>query len=125
MYCLDSDFLIEVLRGSERARPLMEKLVSDGSLFTSAITAFEITDVPQPIQREKALALLLTTEILPVEGSTAMAASGLSQKLARQGEPVPRSDLLIAATCLLKDLTLVTRKTRHFGRVPRLRMRTW
>ncbi|MFN8592295.1 MAG: hypothetical protein U0031_12620 [Thermomicrobiales bacterium] len=38
------------------------------------------------------------------------------------GHLIPDMDLLIAATAIQHDLTLVTRNRRHFARAPRLRL---
>jgi tRNA(fMet)-specific endonuclease VapC len=40
----------------------------------------------------------------------------------RQGQLLPAPDLLIAATALAYDLTLVTRNLRHFQRIPGVRL---
>ena len=40
----------------------------------------------------------------------------------RQGQLIPDLDLLIAATALHHDLTLLTRNIRHFNRIPELRL---
>jgi predicted nucleic acid-binding protein len=42
--------------------------------------------------------------------------------LRRQGQLIPDIDLLIAATALEENLTLVTRNIRHFERIPELRL---
>lgn len=42
--------------------------------------------------------------------------------LRRQGQRIPDLDLLIAATALAHDLTLVTRHRRHFDRIPDVRL---
>ena len=42
--------------------------------------------------------------------------------LRRQGQLIPDLDLLIAATALAHDLTLVTRNRRHFSRILSLRL---
>jgi predicted nucleic acid-binding protein len=41
--------------------------------------------------------------------------------LRKRGEGIPDFDLLIAATALHHDLTLLTFNLRHFGRVPDLK----
>lgn len=46
-------------------------------------------------------------------------------ELKRQGRPIGANDLLIAATALAYDLTLVTHNTREFSRVPGLRLEDW
>lgn len=45
--------------------------------------------------------------------------------LRREGITVAPLDLQIAATALAHDLTLVTHNTRHFERVPGLRLEDW
>jgi predicted nucleic acid-binding protein len=35
---------------------------------------------------------------------------------------IPDTDLLIAATALAENLTLVTRNVRHFNRIPELKL---
>ena len=42
--------------------------------------------------------------------------------LQQQGTPIGEMDLLIAATALHHDLTIVTRNRRHFERVPSLKL---
>ncbi|MDW7711685.1 MAG: type II toxin-antitoxin system VapC family toxin [Deferrisomatales bacterium] len=44
---------------------------------------------------------------------------------AAQGTPIGPNDLLIAATALAHDLTLVTHNIREFSRVTGLRMEDW
>jgi predicted nucleic acid-binding protein len=41
--------------------------------------------------------------------------------LRRRGQLIPDLELLIAATALHHDLTLLTRNVRHFDRIPELR----
>ena len=46
-------------------------------------------------------------------------------ELKRQGRPIGANDLLIAATALAHDVTLVTHNTREFSQVPGLRLEDW
>jgi predicted nucleic acid-binding protein len=41
------------------------------------------------------------------------------------GKPAPETDLLIAATALVYDLTLVTHNVRDFANVPGLMVQDW
>lgn len=45
--------------------------------------------------------------------------------LAKSGTPIGNNDLLIASIALAYDLTVVTRNTSEFMRVPGLRLETW
>jgi predicted nucleic acid-binding protein len=42
--------------------------------------------------------------------------------LRRQGQSIGDLDLLIAATAIHHDLTLVTRNVRHYARIPDLKL---
>jgi len=45
--------------------------------------------------------------------------------LRRAGTLIEDLDLIIAATALARDLTLVTNNTDHFGRIPGLNLENW
>ena len=46
-------------------------------------------------------------------------------ELMRQGRPLADADLMIASIALRHYLTLITGNTRHFARVPGLRVENW
>ena len=46
-------------------------------------------------------------------------------ELESQGNRLDNFDLLIAATAITSDLTLVTHNTRHFERIPDLKLTDW
>lgn len=54
--------------------------------------------------------------------STLDLATGIYQNLRRRGVLIEDADILIAATALAHDATLVTRNLKHFGRVEGLRL---
>lgn len=124
-HCLDSDFVIDVLEDHPRALALLRSIEADERPSISSITAFEITDVPSGRRRNVALEALSAFDIHPVDGSTAVAASRMSVDLSLAGRALPMPDLLIAATCVLRGLTLVTRNAKHFGRIRGLKTISW
>ena len=69
--------------------------------------------------------LLLATELVDVNHEIAERAGMLRAQLLDVGKPMPTVDLVIAATALLHDFTLVTHNTRHFENVTDLRMHDW
>lgn len=125
MHCLDSDFLIEYMKGMKAAGDLLRDVAEDGAPSVSAVSAFEVTHTRSAAVRDAAVAFVSSFDVFPVDGSTAFAASRLAVDLRARGRELPMADLLIAATCLLHDLTLVTRNRKHFSQVPRLRVRSW
>jgi predicted nucleic acid-binding protein len=58
--------------------------------------------------------------ILPLDESTMRQYAFLRSEMKRQGRLLPTPDLLIAATALHHNLTLVTRNRKHFDRIPSL-----
>jgi len=46
-------------------------------------------------------------------------------QLLDKGEPVAAIDLMIAATALIHNLTVVTHNTQHFAKVPGLNVEDW
>ncbi len=61
------------------------------------------------------MVLGLTEDIMAVFART-------RAQLRQQGNLIPDMDLLIAATALHHDLTLMTRNLRHFQRIPHLKL---
>jgi tRNA(fMet)-specific endonuclease VapC len=55
--------------------------------------------------------------VLPVSRLVARRFARIRGTLRAQGALIPAPDLLIAATALTYDLTLVTRNRRHFDRI--------
>lgn len=62
---------------------------------------------------------------LPFDDEAAARYGLLRAQLSAAGTPIGGNDLLIAATALANDATLVTRNTREFRRVPGLRVESW
>lgn len=62
--------------------------------------------------------------LLPLDDAVMERFAFIRADLRRRGQLIPDLDLLIAATALHHDLTLLTRNVRHFDRIPELR-RYW
>ena len=67
----------------------------------------------------------LQFEVLPFTADDAQRAAEIRAVLQRAGTPIGLYDTLIAGQALARDLTLVTRNTREFLRVQRLRVENW
>ena len=67
----------------------------------------------------------LPFETLPFETRDAQRAAEVRAYLQRLGTPIGPIDTLIAGQALARDLTIVTRNTREFLRVPDLRVENW
>lgn len=56
-----------------------------------------------------------------LDRTVAITSAALRRSLRTGGHPIPDADLLIAATSVTNDVTLVSSNLRHFERVPGLR----
>ena len=69
--------------------------------------------------------MLSDVTVLPLDDDSARKCGQIRANLQRKGTKVPTLDLLIAATALRHDLTVVTHNQRHFSLVPELRIEDW
>jgi predicted nucleic acid-binding protein len=60
--------------------------------------------------------------VLPISRPVARRYVLIRGSLRRQGRLIAQPDLLIAATAIHHDLTLVTRNLRHYERIPGLKL---
>jgi len=66
-----------------------------------------------------------TFEIISVGPEIAETFGDLKAGLEREGLPLDDFDLILAATALCYNLTLVTNNVRHFGRIEGLKLENW
>lgn len=119
---VDSDVVIDGLRGVGDANRVLNRLAGD-ELVISTITLAEVPDGAQRGPDNESIAaevwaFLDGFEILPVTVSIAEIFANRRSQLRRFGTMIPDMGLLIAATAIAHDLTLLTRNRRHFERVP-------
>jgi predicted nucleic acid-binding protein len=112
---IDTDVLIEYLRGREKAIEYLEGLDSDLSI--SVISVAELFAGVKGEEEERALQqFLLAFSILPVTERVARL-GGLYRRKYRPSHGTGLADALIAATAEEHGLTLVTFNRRYFPMV--------
>jgi tRNA(fMet)-specific endonuclease VapC len=123
-YLIDTDWMVEVLKGKAEAIQLLDWVADQGaaiSIITYAELLEGIVGFPQREIRERQLeALIASIDVLPIDFDVARRFAVSAVALRQGGVSIPDLDLLIAATALRHDLTLVSRD-RHFERIPDLR----
>jgi predicted nucleic acid-binding protein len=124
-------FLLDTNAVSEPGRKMPDSgfaswfsIVPEADLFISTITLGElrrgVTMFPDPVRRTRLEALYsniarrFSDRILPIDAEVGEAWGDLSARLQKIGRMGGMADELIAATALVRDLTLVTRNVRHF-----------
>jgi predicted nucleic acid-binding protein len=128
-YLLDTDWLVDYLDGVAAAQSLVTALLSDG-IAVSIITYMEIYEGIErsatPREDERAFrALLSGVDVIPFNRTVARQAARLRAQLRpRYPSRVRRRtlDLLIAATAIVYDLTLVSRNRDDYRVIPGLKL---
>lgn len=128
-YLLDSNILIYFFKntGAVRAHVAQHKDV-DIKLCTPVLWelltgAFKSQTPHSQIARLEAVKSRF--DVLPFDLAAAQQAAKARAHLERQGTPIGPADTMIAGIALANNLTLVTRNTREFERVPGLRVENW
>lgn len=111
---VDSDLVIDWLRGHGPGADAVEILVVDDRLRLSAVTAFELRQGADFVDREREILLLLRDRVLSLDLGAALRAAELFARLARDGRGIGLKDCFQAGTCLQYGLALATRNRRHF-----------
>lgn len=128
MYLIDTDWVIDYLKGRRAAIELLTSLAPSG-IAISLITYGEIYEGiyygHNPQRHEQIFqAFLQLTPILLLNTSILRRFASIRGYLRASGQLIGDADLLIAATALVHHCTLVTQNTRHFSRVPDLQIHT-
>jgi predicted nucleic acid-binding protein len=125
-YLIDTDWIIDCLYGRIDAVETLVELSADG-LAVSLMTYGELYQgayyarAPQHALRGLRT-FLRGKRLLPLDRAIVERFGILRGDLQRRGLTIGDMDLLIAATALHHDLTLVSRNLRHFSRIADLRL---
>ena len=125
-YLVDSDWVAEWLKGRPAAIQLLTALRPDG-LAISGVTYGEIYEGiyygRDPRAHEAGFRRFLRlVRVLPISRLVLRRFARLRGDLRARGQLIGDMDLLIAATALQYNLTLVTRNVRDFQRIPGLKL---
>lgn len=128
MVCFETSFLIDILRGYEPARDVMDSIESDGVRPTvTPIAAAEVwigAYLGTSEESEMAAALLESLTWLGFSREAASLAGEIRARVMERGESIGITDAVIAGVAIDQDEVLVTRD-EHFQRIPNLRIRTY
>lgn len=120
-YLLDSDVTADYLKGLPQPVQHVSTLVGSG-IAISIITYGEIYDGIDGSYNPKAAEqvfrqFLRLTVVLPLNRTIMRRFATVRRDLRSRGQKIPDMDVLIAATAMQYNLTLITRNARHFGRI--------
>lgn len=121
-YLLDSDILIEHLRGRLQASTYITNLKSVGDLLVSAITVAELYAGARHEQEKDAIdSLLHLVKIIPVDETIAIKGGPYHLQYGKS-HGTGLMDALIAATAEQIEATLITFNKRHFPMITNLQV---
>lgn len=66
-----------------------------------------------------------TIEVVPFDETCSRRFGAIASTLAREGTPIGQLDVMIAATAIAVNATLITNNVQHFKRVRDLRVENW
>jgi tRNA(fMet)-specific endonuclease VapC len=127
-FMLDADTVSYAIRGQGQvAARILEHQPSE--LCISSITWAELrfgAEAKRSPKLRRAIASFgKDVTVMPFDQAAADRFAVVGAALARRGKPIGSFDTLVAAHALSLGLTVVTNNTKHFGRVPKLRVENW
>lgn len=124
-FLLDTSVIVEHLRGKQK---LKASFVREGSV-TSIITqaelfygAYRSTQPQKNLRKIREMLVDLGVGVINLSGKILDWYAKTKVALEKKGGKIDEFDLLIAATALGLNLTVVTRNIKHFQRIPKLKL---
>ena len=131
MVCLDTSFLVALIRREDAAERKLEALLSRGErLCTTPITVCELfkgvyRSSRRLLEAEKVRGLLGYLEVLDFSVDSCERYGKLVEVDPVKGSPIGDMDAMIAAIALTHNESLLTSNLRRFERVPGLLVDSW
>ena len=120
-HLVDTDWVIDYMHGVPRVVKRLDSLLPEG-VGLSIVSLAELYDgvlrsiAPQR-DEERLRAFLTSVEVAPLDEPVCRIFARERGRLRAAGTPIGDFDLLISATAICHNLTLLTNNRRHFERV--------
>ncbi len=128
-FTLDTDIVIEVLKGNEKVLKRMNDLPFETSICITGLTVYELYKgvffIGDPRREQEVEEFIEQAEVFQLDADIEKKAGEIYADLRKNGELINDADILIAATALANDSVLVTNNTDHFKRVKNLKIENW
>jgi predicted nucleic acid-binding protein len=113
-FLLDSDVIIWHLRGRKEVTDVLRDLQRFGLPACSALSVLEIQLGVKRGEEEKTDRFLKSLRIFNLDMEIASKAAQLIRRYRAKGVTLDLPDSVIASTCILHELILVTYNTKHY-----------
>jgi len=130
IYLLDSNVCIHLLNGRhtqliQRFRRYDRRQTVLCSMVKAELLRGALRSQRVELNLERLAVFFQPLKSLPFDDPAAEHFARIGAELIKSGTPIGPNDLIIAATALAHQVTLVTHNTREFSRVPGLRLEDW
>jgi len=132
MYLLDTNILSELVKKRPNPQVLSQlRSKSTLTLFTSCICIMELRfgsalrDDFEVFWEKINKEIISRVKILPIGEKEALVSGDILADLRKTGQSIGVEDVLIAASALTNQCTIVTANTRHFSRIKSLKVENW
>ena len=113
-YLLDSDIIIWHLRGRKEVTEMLRDLQRFGLPGCSALSVLEVQLGVKKGEEEKTDRFLKSLKVFDVNSEIAGKAAHLIRKSKARGITIDIPDAVIASTCILHNLILLTYNRKHY-----------
>lgn len=132
MYLIDTNILSELVKKIPNGN-LIVKIndVPSASLYTASVCVMELRyralrrGNPEDLWLNIQQRIVSKVRILDFSYNEAMKAAEVLYELYSIGQPIGIEDIMIGSIALSHGLTVVTANTKHFSRIPHLRVENW
>lgn len=111
---IDTDIVIDFLRGAAYTQPLMGSLWNDGQAIISVLTVYELTAGMREAEKVVTQNFIEACGVEPITPEIAFKGGELYRKYRVKGVTLTSLDCLIAATALVKGYKVATRNVKHY-----------
>ncbi len=131
MVCLDTSFVIDILRGNKEVDSILDKFDnSEEDIYVTTPTIMEIvkgaylkTNIHEEIIKIKEF--LMSIIIFDFNEQSAFKAGEIEANLRKKGEMIDLEDIMIAAIAIHNKERLITRNKKHFERIKGLEIESY
>jgi predicted nucleic acid-binding protein len=131
LVCIDTSFLIALLRRDPNAKAKLESFVEDGErITTTPICACELfagayKAKKRDLEIRRVKEFLSRMELLELSTQACERFGRVRSELESAGTPIGDFDIMIAAIALAHNQAVLTNDVEHFQRIPGLTVETW
>lgn len=129
-YLLDTDILIGWLQDSHEAIEKITKICESEVPKISVLSIYELAEGAYKARNsgkvlEDTFELIDKFDEILLNREMCIEAGRIASLLKQKGKYIGEGDILIGATAIIQNLTVVTRNIKHFQKIPGLKVEEW